>query len=151
MISFNYRFFKVGSTAQIAPSAVNDSNSLLNRTPSPRKQPSSSSWRQAIFQQVKTPSHNSPNGNYGCSSVTRDGRKQRTGELAQRIQRTGEDYKRLWQKAIKQQILLIRMEKENKRLKGFNQFVSSSEHLKKILTYMFLQLIKRKWLSNGWN
>jgi len=64
---------------------------------------------------VKTPSHKSPSdyGN-GCG-LSADGRKLRQGEL---IQRTREDYKHLWQKAIKQQILLIRMEKENKRLKG---------------------------------
>jgi hypothetical protein len=68
---------------------------------------------------VKTPSHKSPSDYSSSAGVTGDGRKLRQGEL---VQRTREDYKHLWQKAIKQQILLIRMEKENKRLKGTKFF-----------------------------
>jgi TBC1 domain-containing protein 4 len=35
-----------------------------------------------------------------------------------RTVRTSRDYRDLWKKAIRQQILLVRMEKENKRLRG---------------------------------
>lgn len=36
----------------------------------------------------------------------------------QRPERTGADYRALWKTAIHQQILLLRMEKENQRLEG---------------------------------
>lgn len=43
-----------------------------------------------------------------------------TGErsLGERHKRTGADYRALWKTAIHQQILLLRMEKENQRLEG---------------------------------
>lgn len=36
----------------------------------------------------------------------------------ERPKRTGADYRALWKTAIRQQILLLRMEKENQRLEG---------------------------------
>lgn len=58
-----------------------------------------SSWRQAIFNRVSTPA------------------KTRTGE-SQKQMRSKEELRELWKRAIKQAILLIRMEKENARLKA---------------------------------
>jgi len=79
--------------------------------------PSTFSWRQAIFQQVKT-----PNQNGGANDYNYDGRKPGEGSISRggsfNQPRIRPDYKALWRQAIKQQILLIRMEKENKRLKG---------------------------------
>lgn len=41
----------------------------------------------------------------------------------ERPKRTGADYRALWKTAIHQQILLLRMEKENQRLEGELQLV----------------------------
>merc|ERR1712130_177316 len=80
-----------------------------------------SSQRQHIFQQVLTPVKNK-------------------NATASRAPRRPQDYKDLWRKAIKQQILLLRMEKENQRIieheeqlaerrlkLDYNSLVSSSE------------------------
>lgn len=106
-----YRFFKVGSPAPAHGFNTNENNS--DRTPSPRRTSSASSWRQAIFQQVKSPNQNNPNE----FCVGGDARRYGVADQG-RAQKTPENYRMLWQKAIKQQIILIRMEKENKRLKG---------------------------------
>lgn len=55
------------------------------------------SWRQAIFKRVVTPS-----------------------KLQQNTQqkRTTEELRKLWKKSIHQAILLVRMEKENAKLRG---------------------------------
>lgn len=60
-------------------------------------------------------SPNQNNANELC--VGGDARKYGMNEHG-RSQRTPEHYRMLWKKAIKQQVVLIRMEKENKRLKG---------------------------------
>jgi len=83
----------------------------LDLTPSPRK---AGSWRQAIFQQVKTP--NQAN-NFKVGFTLKSGQR---GDN-QSSGRTRENYRQLWAKAINQQILLIRMEKENRRLRGFHR------------------------------
>ena len=82
----------------------------MELTPSPRK---AGSWRQAIFQQVKTPSQSN---NFKIGRALKAGRRGDNHDPG----RTRENYRQLWVKAINQQILLIRMEKENKRLKGLH-------------------------------
>lgn len=62
------------------------------------------SWRQAIFNRVVTPGKTD-------ESDEREIRK-----------RTKEELRELWKKAINQQLLLIRMEKENARLRGEDQY-----------------------------
>lgn len=107
-------FFKVGSPTHLQAGPRHEAGASENRTPSPRRP---SSWRQAIFQQVKTPNQSGTND---YNTFSGDARKHLAGDLGGRPfqPRTRPDYRALWQKAIKQQILLIRMEKENKRLKG---------------------------------
>ena len=61
-----------------------------------------------------SPNQNNPNE----FCISADGRKYGASGDQGRTQRTRESYRVLWKKAIKQQIILIRMEKENKRLKG---------------------------------
>lgn len=109
------------------------------RTPvmSPHK---AGSWRQAIFQQVKTP-------NQGLSGDLKSGTDRRIilhGES--RTVRTREDYRQLWKQAIKQQILLVRMEKENKRLKGKRNKLGGVLDRNRRRTYRFpgVQLIRRR-------
>ena len=54
------------------------------------------SWRQAIFNRVVTPGKSEEKG----------------------VKKNKKEYRELWKTAINQQILLIRMERENARLKG---------------------------------
>lgn len=63
----------------------------------------SGSWRQAIFNAVVTPSKNLVQENPALNELSK---------------RDKEDLRALWRKAINQQVLLIRMEKENARLKA---------------------------------
>uniref|UniRef100_A0A8C4EB31 TBC1 domain family, member 4 n=1 Tax=Dicentrarchus labrax TaxID=13489 RepID=A0A8C4EB31_DICLA len=96
--------------------------------PTPRRV----SWRQKIFLRVASPMNKTstsmqhPDHSDGKellplsprafdSSLDPLGRLLPSGE---RPKRTGADYRALWKTAIHQQILLLRMEKENQRLEG---------------------------------
>uniref|UniRef100_A0A671USZ2 TBC1 domain family member 4 n=1 Tax=Sparus aurata TaxID=8175 RepID=A0A671USZ2_SPAAU len=96
--------------------------------PTPRRV----SWRQKIFLRVASPMNKTsasmqhpdhsdgrellPLSPRACnSSLDPLGRQLPPGE---RPKRTGADYRALWKTAIHQQILLLRMEKENQRLEG---------------------------------
>ncbi|XP_064419492.1 TBC1 domain family member 1 isoform X3 [Latimeria chalumnae] len=87
------------------------------------------SWRQQIFLRVATPQK-------GRDSAVRHNDHSEGGDLPQRLsllpvcedgpfglavekrKRTSQEIKELWQKAILQQILLLRMEKENRKLQA---------------------------------
>lgn len=81
---------------------------------------SNSSWRQAILNRVVTPNkdhdkENDKSGNIGIMKTPETIPKRRTKQ----------ELRDLWKKAINQQVILIRMEKENARLRGnilFNIF-----------------------------
>lgn len=108
------RFLKVGSTQKHSPS-----RELNDKDHEPRRQ--HGSWRQAIFNRVVSP-NKSPNVTLleSCSpSIT----PERPVKLEPAHLRD------LWKKAINQQLLLIRMEKENARLKG------------KIFVYVFIFIV----------
>lgn len=74
---------------------------------------SNGSWRQAILHRVVTPNkeHDKKNGKSENSDANETPRAVAT-------HRTREELRDLWKKAINQQVILIRMEKENARLKG---------------------------------
>ncbi|XP_034946750.1 TBC1 domain family member 4 isoform X2 [Chelonus insularis] len=95
-------FLKVGNSPKMSPTESEESN---------RIQSNNSSWRQAILNRVVTP---------GKDQDVRDGDK--TGSSINSNQgsmpkRSKEELRELWKKAINQQVLLIRMEKENTRLR----------------------------------
>lgn len=60
--------------------------------------PDTGSWRQAIFKRVTT--------------------KKEDGDTETHQKRSEQELRELWKRAIKQTILLIRMEKQNERLKA---------------------------------
>lgn len=103
---FINRFLKVGSQNK-PPSAESASGKGVRR---------SGSWRHAIFKRVVSPS--TPDAgratpvNYPPSTPV----SSRSGYY--RPKRTRNEIRELWQSAINQQIILIRMEKQNLRLKG---------------------------------
>ncbi|GFY05647.1 TBC1 domain family member 1 [Trichonephila clavipes] len=87
--------------------------STPSKTPSPMQIESKGSWRQAIFHRVQTPTHtpnNRVNDGSNLNHTTLD------GEPQTHTKKTKEELRALWKKAILEQILLIRMEKENKKL-----------------------------------
>ncbi|GLG97701.1 Ecotropic viral integration site 5 ortholog [Gryllus bimaculatus] len=86
-------FFKVGNTPKTSPTQEN--HDIVRQT---------GSWRQAIFNRVVTPSKS--------ESASTQGRKK------ERNKRDRSELRALWKKAINQQLLLIRMEKENARLRA---------------------------------
>ncbi|XP_035209775.1 TBC1 domain family member 4-like, partial [Stegodyphus dumicola] len=80
------------------------------------------SWRQAIFHRVQTNIHDDHERNHETESP---------GEKVPKRERkkTKEELRALWRKAIIEQILLIRMEKENKNLQ-VNQDAASYKRMK---------------------
>ncbi|XP_070831553.1 TBC1 domain family member 4 isoform X4 [Chaetodon trifascialis] len=111
--------------------------------PTPRRV----SWRQKIFLRVASPM-NKPSASMQHPDHS-DGREllplsprafnsslDPLGHLlppGERPKRTGADYRALWKTAIHQQILLLRMEKENQRLEAFSIEASRDElHIRKM-------------------
>ncbi|XP_030643581.1 TBC1 domain family member 1 [Chanos chanos] len=85
------------------------------------------SWRQQIFLRVATPQKSSDPTERGDSSLEVGGRMalgSGAGDSAlgavpeERRRRSGAELRELWKKAILQQILLLRMEKENQKLQA---------------------------------
>ncbi|XP_069685530.1 TBC1 domain family member 1 isoform X2 [Periplaneta americana] len=91
-------FLKVGHTSRTSP--TQEPNQDVTRQPG--------SWRQAIFNRVVTPNKGLP-GERGLGATTP---KQHP------LKRDREELRALWKKAINQQLLLIRMDKENARLRA---------------------------------
>ncbi|KAK3920280.1 TBC1 domain family member 4 [Frankliniella fusca] len=88
-------FLKVGNTPK-SSSMSSDSPEDVRRH--------SGSWRQAIFKTVVTPSKSLPGDGVEAKEIP--------------AKKTKEELRALWKKAINQQVLLIRMEKENARLRA---------------------------------
>lgn len=76
-----------------------------------------SSIRRAIFNSVNSSTMKGKDPSYFVTGVQEPRSRNR--------RRTPDELRRLWKTAIKQQILLIQMEKENKRLRG--KFISCHE------------------------
>ncbi|XP_046476943.1 TBC1 domain family member 1 isoform X1 [Neodiprion pinetum] len=95
-------FLKVGNSPKMSPTESEGSNRLQ----------SSGSWRQAILNRVVTPGKDQDiKDNVTCSGVS--------GKNNQPVpmRKTREELRGLWKKAINQQLILIRMERENTKLK----------------------------------
>ncbi|KAK6645189.1 hypothetical protein RUM43_001465 [Polyplax serrata] len=95
---FRNIFMKVGS--------INKTPSIENLAHENPCQTPSGSWRQAIYNRVVTPG------------------KADDLECRKPKRKTKEEFRELWKTAINQQILLIRMEKENARLKASQEEVT---------------------------
>lgn len=81
---------------------------------SPKEANKTGSWRQEMLQRVVTPSKN---GNE-AADILMSPLRMRNRQLGILKKRTKDDYRELWKTAIRQTILLIRMEKENERLQA---------------------------------
>ncbi|XP_015586548.1 TBC1 domain family member 4 isoform X2 [Cephus cinctus] len=96
-------FLKVGNSPKVSPTESEKNNRLQ----------SSGSWRQAILNRVVTPGKDQEikgNDSPGGNSINKNNEMVST-------RRTKEELRELWKKAINQQLILIRMEKENARLR----------------------------------
>lgn len=80
---------------------------------SPKEANKAGSWRQEMLQRVVTPSKNGNDADVLMSPL-----RVRNRQVATLQKRTKDDYRELWKTAIRQTILLIRMEKENERLQA---------------------------------
>lgn len=88
---------------------------------SPKEANKTGSWRQEMLQRVVTPSKNGNDADVLMSPL-----RMRNRQVETMQKRTKDDYRELWKTAIRQTILLIRMEKENERLQ-----VRKDEHERK--------------------
>lgn len=82
---------------------------------SPKEASKTGSWRQEMLQRVVTPSKN---GNTTDADILMSPLRTRNRQHINVKKRTNDDYRELWKTAIRQTILLIRMEKENERLQA---------------------------------
>lgn len=80
---------------------------------SPKESSKTGSWRHEMLQRVVTPSKNGNEADNLMSPL-----RMRNRPLVNMKRRTKDDYRELWKTAIRQTILLIRMEKENERLQA---------------------------------
>ncbi|CAL1684382.1 unnamed protein product [Lasius platythorax] len=93
-------FLKVGNSPKTSPTETDGSNSIQ----------SNSSWRQTILNRVVTPSKD--------HNATEIEKVNIIKNLEMPIKRkTKQELRDLWKKAINQQLILIRMEKENAKLR----------------------------------
>nr|XP_037276914.1 TBC1 domain family member 4-like isoform X2 [Rhipicephalus microplus] len=100
-------FMKVGHTRRHSSSDEEPTEAATEET----------SCRQSIFQRVNTPVRGSNhNGEYSGEPPSTPGII---------VRRTREELRSLWRKAIQEQVLLIRMEKENRQLQASQDEVSS--------------------------
>ncbi|KAF3421065.1 hypothetical protein E2986_11841 [Frieseomelitta varia] len=95
-------FLKVGNSPKMSPTEADGNNSVH----------SNSSWRQAILNRVVTPNkdHEKESDKPGNISIIKS-------PQMMPARRTKQELRELWKKAINQQLILIRMEKENARLR----------------------------------
>ncbi|XP_076473410.1 PTB_TBC1D1_like and TBC domain-containing protein plx isoform X1 [Bombus vancouverensis nearcticus] len=95
-------FLKVGNSPKMSPTETDGNNSVQ----------SNGSWRQAILNRVVTPNkdHEKESDKTGNIDVIKS-------PQATATRRTKQELRDLWKKAINQQVILIRMEKENARLR----------------------------------
>ncbi|XP_016911320.1 TBC1 domain family member 1 isoform X2 [Apis cerana] len=94
-------FLKVGNSPKMSPTETDGNNSVQ----------SNSSWRQAILNRVVT-----PNKDHEKESDKMENIGIKVSQTPP-IRRTKQELRDLWKKAINQQLILIRMEKENARLR----------------------------------
>ncbi|XP_011499626.1 PREDICTED: TBC1 domain family member 1 [Ceratosolen solmsi marchali] len=97
-------FLKVGNSPKMSPTESGEANNRLQQ---------SGSWRQAILNRVVTPSKDQDNKE-AAKNANLNAKKTK---LIPIIKRTKDELRALWKKAINQQLILIRMEKENARLR----------------------------------
>uniref|UniRef100_A0A674N7L3 TBC1 domain family member 4 n=1 Tax=Takifugu rubripes TaxID=31033 RepID=A0A674N7L3_TAKRU len=101
------------SLTESAAAALSHPSSTFEMDESPLRS-HSHSWRQQIFLRVATPQKSTEN--IDCVN-TPDGRQ--VGNVQEKkLNRSKDELRELWRTAIKQQILLQRMEKENLKLKA---------------------------------
>ncbi|KAL6448782.1 hypothetical protein ACFW04_000517 [Cataglyphis niger] len=93
-------FLKVGNSPKTSPTETDGNNTLQ----------ANSSWRQTILNRVVTPSKDHNNTEIEKVNIIKS--------LETPVKRkTKQELRDLWKKAINQQLILIRMEKENAKLK----------------------------------
>ena len=111
-------FMKVGSQTKLNFS----SNEDLPQTETTKKRPPSppsGSWRQAIFNRIHMASNSSSPDDKKTSDRNSNSSNAKSYELNELPKKkTREELRQLWKSAIKQQMILNKMERQNKRLQG---------------------------------
>ncbi|XP_026825677.1 TBC1 domain family member 1 isoform X2 [Ooceraea biroi] len=94
-------FLKVGNSPKMSPTET-DGNNMMQ---------ANSSWRQTILNRVVTPNKDH------TKEIEKVGVMKNLETPVKRERRTKQELRDLWKKAINQQLILIRMEKENAKLR----------------------------------
>ncbi|XP_012217772.1 TBC1 domain family member 1 isoform X2 [Linepithema humile] len=112
-------FLKVGNSSKISPTEPTGSNTTIQ---------ANSSWRQTILNRVVTPSKD-----HNVKETEKVGNISVIKNLETPVKRrTKQELRDLWKKAINQQLILIRMEKENAKLRECQEEASKKEAVKRI-------------------
>lgn len=104
LVVFSCSFLKVGNSPKSSPTET-DGNGTMQ---------ANGSWRQTILNRVVT-----PNKDLNAKEIEEVGNISiiKSSETPVK-RRTKQELRDLWKKAINQQLILIRMEKENAKLRG---------------------------------
>lgn len=102
-----HSFLKVGNSPKTSPTEMDGNNTIQ----------ANSSWRQTILNRVVT-----PNKDHNSTEIEKINKN---SEMSVK-RRSKQELRDLWKKAINQQLILIRMEKENAKLRGKNSLISKN-------------------------
>lgn len=116
-----HSFLKVGNSPKTSPTEI-DGNTIQ----------ANSSWRQNILNRVVT-----PNKDHNATEIEKINILKNSEMSVKR--RSKQELRDLWKKAINQQLILIRMEKENAKLRGKNSYLKIRLILLYILRYSYCE------------
>lgn len=102
----SHSFLKVGNSPKTSPTETDGNNTIQ----------ANSSWRQTILNRVVT-----PNKDHNVTEIEKINILKNSETPIKH--RSRQELRDLWKKAINQQLILIRMEKENAKLRGKNSLV----------------------------
>ena len=117
---------KVGSQTKLNVSSTEDlhQKNVCDKS-QPQHSPPSGSWRQAIFNRIHITSNNGSNSqkkseiNEKSENATKGDQKLiEMNEMPKK--KSTKELRELWRSAIKQQMILNKMDKQNKRLQGMS-------------------------------
>lgn len=97
----SHSFLKVGNSPKTSPTEIDGNNTIQTN----------SSWRQTILNRVVT-----PNKDHNATEIKEINILKNLETSVKH--RSKQELRDLWKKAINQQLILIRMEKENAKLRG---------------------------------
>ncbi|XP_054162990.1 TBC1 domain family member 1-like isoform X2 [Oppia nitens] len=121
-------FMKVGSQSKLNEESVQKTTKLDDKTDSSTKDDSqSSSWRQSIFNRIHSTSNSSKHNN--SNLLLNTNKTYEMNVMSGHKHRSKQEIRDLWRSAIRQQMLLNKMNKQNQKIQDY-QSITNDKRLK---------------------